>query len=715
MSKRKNNTLIDMWRKQKITKSNTIPITKEDDVDDPSPIPSSIKSTEDQGNKLKLYSYQTNWEKIYDWLYFNAEKGGAFCKVCEKYLSNNQGALQKSQGIFICTPFTNYRKATGKTGKLSKHANSDNHAKAVALNEIFLQGKNKPIYTQMIQQSDSEKIQNRIYFSTFVHSVYFLAKEEIPHTTKYRPLLNNVVLKHNKNLQEWFSTQSERASYISKTTAIELLYCIGCILDNRDTNILKNKYFSLMADESTNIKNICEMTIIVRFVTDCGEIRELFLCIVELPGTDAQTITETIDRELKKRELNYSKLISLGFDGAANFSGSITGVRKRLSEKSGRDVPYIHCRAHLLSLALTSARSKYITIKRTLQVIKDIYKLFHKSAKREKIFHDIQEAINEKKLKIPETVDTRWLSNYRSIHAVKECYKAIILACEHIHKDGADLASLAGGILLEITQSSFLITLVVLDEALGAVNNLSKILQNESLQLSTVPILITSSISHLQNIADQCISTDKNNLINTNINKLKEHISSIRTIIENENEKKSLKEVKKFLDTMIEQMQLRFNKKSVEIIKLSALFESFESLITINENDLSTLCSYFPNLIATEVWADLNSFKYVAKNLTEENSIKHPLKYVYKANIGYENLKKLAECLMCIPVSTATAERSFSTMNRIMNKIRNRMGQDTLYNCMKISTEGPSELDESTVGDIIDLYARQKQRRIRLI
>jgi hypothetical protein len=50
-----------------------------------------------------------------------------------------------------------------------------------------------------------------------------------------------------------------------------------------------------------------------------------------------------------------------------------------------------------------------------------------------------------------------------------------------------------------------------------------------------------------------------------------------------------------------------------------------------------------------------------------------------------------------------------------MNKIRHRMGQETLQSCMKISTEGHSELDEDTVNEVIDLYARQKQRRIRLI
>lgn len=67
---------------------------------------------------------------------------------------------------------------------------------------------------------------------------------------------------------------------------------------------------------------------------------------------------------------------------------------------------------------------------------------------------------------------------------------------------------------------------------------------------------------------------------------------------------------------------------------------------------------------------------------------------------------------MCVPNSTTTAKRSYSTMER---KTRNRMEQETLQSCMKISTEGSSELDEDTVNEIIDFYGHQNLRWIRLI
>lgn len=112
----------------------------EQEVDDPSPQTSSstvLLNSEDQGKKIKSYSYQKKMGK-YVWLdILNKEKGRAFCKVCEKFYTHNQGALQKSKSIFITIPFTNFRKADGKTGKLSKHATFENHTKAVNFTKCF--------------------------------------------------------------------------------------------------------------------------------------------------------------------------------------------------------------------------------------------------------------------------------------------------------------------------------------------------------------------------------------------------------------------------------------------------------------------------------------------------------------------------------------------------------------------------------------------------
>jgi len=85
----------------------------------------------------------------------------------------------------------------------------------------------------------------------------------------------------------------------------------------------------------------------------------------------------------------------------------------------------------------------------------------------------VQAIINDSILKIPEAIDIRWLSHYKIVHAIKQSYIAITTTCENILQDGADLGSLAGGILLSLREESFIILLCGLDEILGAICNLS--------------------------------------------------------------------------------------------------------------------------------------------------------------------------------------------------------------------------------------------------
>lgn len=118
---------------------------------------------------------------------------------------------------------------------------------------------------------------------TFTHTFHIT-------TTKYETLLKSVVLKHNQSLKDWAEKQYYESSYLSKTTDIEILCCISSFLDIHDSNIIKHKYFSLMTYELTNIKNVCELILIFRFETEFGEIKKLFLCIIELSGIDTLTL-----------------------------------------------------------------------------------------------------------------------------------------------------------------------------------------------------------------------------------------------------------------------------------------------------------------------------------------------------------------------------------------------------------------------------------------
>ncbi len=83
----------------------------------------------------------------------------------------------------------------------------------------------------------------------------------------------------------------------------------------------------------------------------------------------------------------------------------------------------------------------------------------------------------------------------------------------------------------------------------------------------------------------------------------------------------------------------------------------------------------------------------------------------------FPNLAKLVAILIVLPVTTATVERSFSSMKLIKTRLRNRMGENTLdyaMYAMRISIEGPGQLSDETLEEIIDYYKLLKKRRIIL-
>ena len=68
---------------------------------------------------------------------------------------------------------------------------------------------------------------------------------------------------------------------------------------------------------------------------------------------------------------------------------------------------------------------------------------------------------------------------------------------------------------------------------------------------------------------------------------------------------------------------------------------------------------------------------------------------------AFPNLAKLAAILIILPATTATVERTFSSMKLIKTTLRNRMGDSTLDHTMRICIEGPDQLTEETLKSII--------------
>ena len=176
----------------------------------------------------------------------------------------------------------------------------------------------------------------------------------LPHQTSYtatnfNQLVHLVVSCGGEHLKNFMETAGKNATYTSKVAVTEFVDAIDqWVQEVLLARIHHTSVFSLMADECIDISTVEELSIYCRWVED-GVPVEHFLDILPLKRTDAETIYSAIVSCLREKNIQLSKLVGMGFDGAATFSGKRSGVQMRLKTNAPHAL-FVHCHAIFFNL-----------------------------------------------------------------------------------------------------------------------------------------------------------------------------------------------------------------------------------------------------------------------------------------------------------------------------------------------------------------------------
>ena len=138
---------------------------------------------------------------------------------------------------------------------------------------------------------------------------------------------------NNKIFADHFANASRSATYKSKTMQNEIIkICEAMITEHLSSEVKSAKYFSVLADEATDIINIEQMSIVLRFVDQASLVREEFLGFVacdECLRGDA--IARKVLTAAENLGLDMSNCHGQGYDCAANMSGKCSGAATIIS------------------------------------------------------------------------------------------------------------------------------------------------------------------------------------------------------------------------------------------------------------------------------------------------------------------------------------------------------------------------------------------------
>nr|XP_015916929.2 zinc finger MYM-type protein 1-like [Parasteatoda tepidariorum] len=166
--------------------------------------------------------------------------------------------------------------------------------------------------------------------------------------------VSRIKLENRKNINPNIETKSSRRN-AQCTSPRFIQVCNILILQKLVSKINDVTCFSILADETTDIAGIEQLSLYVRYVDKKKfNITEQFLQFIPVHDLTGKAIATTILDQLQSIKVDIKKLRGQGYDGAASMSGKINGAQAQ--ERS--IVPsalYVHCSALILNLAVSKA------------------------------------------------------------------------------------------------------------------------------------------------------------------------------------------------------------------------------------------------------------------------------------------------------------------------------------------------------------------------
>ena len=151
-------------------------------------------------------------------------------------------------------------------------------------------------------------------------------------------------------------------------------------------------YFSLIANEATDISHNEQLCIAIRWVNNNCTIHETPLGLIKLPDTFANTIFTVIKDVLVRCSLPFDKCIGQAYDGASNMSGVRNGVQALVKKEAGSCL-YVHCFAHSLNLSIQEVTRKCEMLRNCMDFIYQLVQLIKYSPKRLTLFDSLRKGI----------------------------------------------------------------------------------------------------------------------------------------------------------------------------------------------------------------------------------------------------------------------------------------------------------------------------------
>ena len=382
---------------------------------------------------------QSSWYEKYPWITVCSSRYKIFCRTCRS--AQQQGLLSSSvlssksgQSPFITGGFGNWRKALKR---FQEHEKSEMHLEA--LERLSAKASGSHIGVQLNAQYATDQQFHKTMLLKLLEVVRFLGRQGLPlrghseDVESFEGNLYQLLLLQSKDcpgMRQWL----QQKEYTSPVIINEMVLLMGqAILKEIIANVKDTLWYSLIADEATDVSHTEQLSITIRWVDKEYQVHEDMLGLEELRDTKATTIHHEIKDVLIRCSLPVSQCRGQAYDGASNMSGVRNGVQAIFKREEPRAL-YVHCLAHSLNLCVQDISKVCTLIRNTMDFIHDLIQLIKFSPKRLTMFDTLRKdvALNsgESSQSLRVLCSTRWTVRNSSIASLLKNYRILMVTLE---------------------------------------------------------------------------------------------------------------------------------------------------------------------------------------------------------------------------------------------------------------------------------------------
>ncbi|KAI5643242.1 hypothetical protein NE865_04660 [Phthorimaea operculella] len=459
-----------------------------------------------------------------------------------------------------------------------------------------------------------------------------------------------------------------------------------------------SRKYSIILDESTDISVTKFMGIIVRYFSlTLNAVVSPFLSLEPVEKADAIGLVTTLVNCLNSNNLPIANLAGIGTDNAAVMTGQHNSVYEILrSQYNLPNLVLIRCVCHSLQLAVSRASEQ--TIPKHIEfLIRETYKWFALSAKRQKEYKEIYDLINcgEQPLKILKLSDTRWLSIEPAVARILSQWEELKVHFQ-LTKDKCYTSDVLSRMYADEANK---LHLLYLKTVLNDVQTGIKIFEGEN----TDPVKLLSALMNLfRSVVNRILipnaAVTDNDFLNVNVRDHLNPVPYLGYLFESQAQNQRVSPEKlagirrsciDFTVQLALQIQNRLPTNYAALVKMVQLSKE-NTLKQVKDNSITVLAKElgFNDEKIDKILTQWHGIQYIKWENTSDDTVKFWVQVSkYKNAAGFntfEDLVDLAMTALSLPHSNAEVERVFSVMNIVKSKIRNRMSGVTLNSILLI-------------------------------